>query len=111
MRTGLLVSLLSSIAVYGQSENATTPTPTTNSVLTATIGGSVVTYSPQFTVPASADEGANLLPNVDNPNATDAQTVCPGYNASNVMMSANGFSATLMLAGAPCKYVNRACEC
>lgn len=88
--------------VCGQS---TTATSTTASELTATIAGQVVTYSPQFTVPAAADLGQTLLPNIQDPEAVDAQTVCPGYNASNVVRGQNGFSATLNLAGQPCKYV------
>lgn len=55
-----------------------------------------------FTVPASADEGQTLLPNVNDPEAVDAQTVCPGYIASNVQTSDTGFTADLNLAGAGC---------
>ncbi|KAF2435435.1 hypothetical protein EJ08DRAFT_645731 [Tothia fuscella] len=66
------------------------------------IAGSVVTYKPQFTVPAAADEGVTLIPNIKDPEAVDAQSVCPGYTASNVVRSAYGFSATLNLAGKPC---------
>jgi alpha-glucosidase len=102
VRAALVSGLLSPARVFGQSQSGT---PTTASVLTATIAGEVVTYSPQFTVPASADEGATLIPNILDPNATDAQTVCPGYNASNVVNGTNGFSAILTLAGTPCKYV------
>jgi len=80
----------------------TTPTPTTASFETATIAGSIVTYSSPFTVPASADVGANLLPNIKDPEAVDAQTVCPGYTASNVVRNAYGFSANLSLAGQAC---------
>lgn len=45
---------------------------------------------------------AALLPNVMDPQAKDAQSLCPGYTASNVVKSALGFSATLKLAGKPC---------
>jgi alpha-glucosidase len=100
--TGFISRLLGPVLVYGQSQSGT---PTTASVLTATIAGEVVTYSPQFTVPASADQGVNVLPNVLDPQAVDAQTVCPGYNASDVVNGTNGFSTTLTLAGEPCKYV------
>jgi alpha-glucosidase len=55
--------------------------------------------SAQFTVPASADEGPNLLPNVKNSTAVQAQSVCPGYTASDVEHTTNGFKATLNLAG------------
>ena len=40
--------------------------------------------SSQYTIPASANIGANLIANVDDPQAVNAQTVCPGYKASNV---------------------------
>jgi len=66
---------------------------------TALINGTQTTYSVQFTVPAVADEGQHILPNIQDPEAVDAQTVCPGYTASNVKRSASGFSATLRLAG------------
>lgn len=81
------------------------PAPTTApsaTIGTVTIDGTVSTYSVQFTVPAAAGNGANVLPNILDPNATDAQTVCPGYKASNVVRNAHGFSATLNLAGEPC---------
>ena len=55
-----------------------------------------------FTVPATADVGAPLIPNVQDPKAVDAQTVCPGYTASNVECNDLGFTATLTLAGKAC---------
>ncbi|KAF9883779.1 hypothetical protein FE257_002809 [Aspergillus nanangensis] len=76
-------------AVYGASG---TPPPTLSSS---------APYS-QFTIPASADVGAQLIANVDDPEATDAQTVCPGYRASNVEQSSNGLTAKLQLAGESC---------
>jgi alpha-glucosidase len=75
------------------------PSATVN---TATIGGSPTTFRDVFTMPASVDVGANLLPNVNDPAAIDAQTVCPGYKASHVEESDNGLTAVLTLAGAPC---------
>ncbi|RVX72685.1 hypothetical protein B0A52_04083 [Exophiala mesophila] len=62
----------------------------------------VATASSQFTVPAEADEGATLLPNIQDPDAPDAQTQCPGYQAINVQISATGLTASLTLRGAPC---------
>ncbi|KAJ5090239.1 hypothetical protein N7532_008923 [Penicillium argentinense] len=56
----------------------------------------------QFTIPAAADEGANLIANIDDPEAVDAQKACPGYKAANVKKSQNGISATLTLAGKAC---------
>ena len=60
------------------------------------------TFKPQFTVPASADYGANLLPNIQDPEAVDVQTVCPGYTASDVAQNDYGFTALLTLAGKAC---------
>ncbi|KAL9620872.1 MAG: hypothetical protein Q9160_004654 [Pyrenula sp. 1 TL-2023] len=58
--------------------------------------------SSQFTVPASANVGANVVPNVLDPQAVDAQSVCSGYTASNVVENASGFTASLALAGEAC---------
>lgn len=56
----------------------------------------------QFTIPASADVGANLIANTDDPQAVNAQSVCPGYKAANVHQTSKGLTATLQLAGEPC---------
>lgn len=56
----------------------------------------------QFTIPAASDVGAQLIANIDDPQAVNAQSVCPGYKASNVKQSASGLTATLSLAGEPC---------
>lgn len=53
-------------------------------------------------MPASVDVGANLLPNINDPAAVDAQTVCPGYKASQVEESGSGLTAVLTLASEPC---------
>lgn len=53
-------------------------------------------------MPASVDVGADLLPYVKDPTAVDAQTVCPGYKASQVEETDSGLTAILTLAGAPC---------
>ena len=53
-------------------------------------------------MPEEADAGASVLPNILDPDAIDAQTVCPGYKASNVQNNDLGFTATLDLAGEPC---------
>ncbi|KAA8648813.1 hypothetical protein EYZ11_004025 [Aspergillus tanneri] len=58
--------------------------------------------SSQFTIPASADVGAQLIANIDDPKAVNAQSACPGYKASNVNNTAHGFTASLQLAGKPC---------
>ena len=74
----------------------------TASVGTATINGTPTTYSVAFTVPAAADVGPNILPNVADDKAKQAQTLCPGYTASNVVKNGRGFTASLTLAGEPC---------
>ncbi|KAJ9629810.1 hypothetical protein H2203_002191 [Taxawa tesnikishii (nom. ined.)] len=86
----------------GLSSAATATTTAQASVGTATINGSPTTYSVQFTVPAAADVGENLLPNVEDLQAVNAQDVCPGYKASGVERTENGFAALLTLAGNPC---------
>jgi alpha-glucosidase len=55
-----------------------------------------------FTIPPSADVGAELISNIQDPEAVNAQDVCPGYKASQLKESDSGISAVLMLAGAPC---------
>ena len=55
-----------------------------------------------FTVPASADVGQNIIPNIKDPEAADPQKICPGYKASNIQETSRGFTADLSLAGPPC---------
>jgi alpha-glucosidase len=76
-------------AVYGASSTPS-PSATTSSA-----------YH-QFSLPASADEGANLIANIDDPQAINAQSACPGYKASNVLKTSGGVTATLQLAGQAC---------
>lgn len=95
---GILLYTLLTAGLTG----AQNPTSTTGSIGTATISGVLSTFSAQFTVPSTADRGATLIPNVRDPEAVDAQTVCPGYRASGVTRGPNGFSAILTLAGEPC---------
>lgn len=73
---------------------AHTPTPSGTS--------SSSSSSPQFTVPASANNAPAVLPNIKDPLAVDAQTVCQGYIASNVQKTASGLTASLSLAGDAC---------
>jgi alpha-glucosidase len=42
-----------------------------------------------------------LLPNIKDPQAVQAQDVCPGYKAGEVEKTAHGFTAILSLAGEP----------
>ncbi|KAK4251780.1 glycoside hydrolase [Corynascus novoguineensis] len=64
--------------------------------------GQVTEQAPAFTLPASADLGKDVLPNIKDSEALDPQTVCPGYKASNVRNTKNGFIAHLDLAGPAC---------
>jgi alpha-glucosidase len=63
---------------------------------------SATSSSPQFTLPAEANKSPAVLPNIKDPSAVDAQTVCPGYIASNVQHTASGLTASLSLAGSAC---------
>jgi alpha-glucosidase len=55
-----------------------------------------------FTVPVSAQNGQNVLPNINDPQAVNAQDVCPGYLASNIVSTPHGLTADLRLAGSAC---------
>ncbi|OIW26130.1 glycoside hydrolase family 31 protein [Coniochaeta ligniaria NRRL 30616] len=55
-----------------------------------------------FTVPSDADQGQNILPNVQDPQAVNVQDVCPGYTASAVTTTSSGFTANLDIAGPAC---------
>jgi len=105
-----LLALASSVLVTGQSAsgNETSGTPTTNSEITATVNGVTTAFSNAFTVPAEADIGPNLLPNIKDPQAVQAQDVCPGYKAGEVEKTADGFTAILSLAGEPVSYISMA---
>lgn len=61
-----------------------------------------ISESPAFTLPASADIGKNVLPNINDPEAVDPQKVCSGYRASNLHETESGFAADLDLAGPAC---------
>lgn len=105
-----LLALASSVLVTGQSTagNETSGTPTTNSEITATVNGVTTAFSNAFTVPAEADIGPNLLPNIKDPQAVQAQDVCPGYKAGEVEKTADGFTAILSLAGEAVSYLSMA---
>lgn len=64
--------------------------------------GTTASYREAFTVPADSDVGQPLLPNIEDPEAVDAQSVCPGYTASNVQNTTTGFTADLSLGGDAC---------
>ena len=82
--------------------SATILTSATPGPETAEINGTPTTFRPLFTVPSAADYGATLLPNIQDPQAVNAQDVCPGYTAINVERNALGLTATLTMAGPAC---------
>lgn len=93
--SALLTSFVASTA-------AQAPTTTTAEGWSTTLAGTPTSFRPIFTIPASADRGAELIPNIKDPEAINAQDVCPGYKASQLQETDGGISALLTLAGAPC---------
>ncbi|KAI8933878.1 hypothetical protein NX059_009575 [Plenodomus lindquistii] len=82
---------------------ASAQTPTTSAAgYGTTLDGTPTFFRSVFTIPASADEGAELIANIKDPQAVNAQDVCPGYKASGLQTNERGLSATLTLAGNPC---------
>jgi alpha-glucosidase len=69
---------------------------------TAIPGGTATSTRVEPTLPASVQNGQNLLPNIYDPRAINPQNVCPGYKASNVVKTSHGMIADLSLAGAAC---------
>ena len=67
-----------------------------------TASGTTSSFRTLFTVPPSASVGVTLIPNILDPKAVDAQSVCPGYLASNVVRTQYGLTATLALSGKAC---------
>ncbi|KAI9754374.1 MAG: hypothetical protein M1815_005675 [Lichina confinis] len=55
-----------------------------------------------FTVPAAATTGKPVIANVEDPEAVDAQAICPGYIASDAVDTDVGLTAQLSLAGPAC---------
>ena len=90
-----LTILLGKIS-YAQSSNADSASAT------VALSSTTETFRPIFTVPTAVDVGATLIPNINDPEAVDAQTVCPGYTGSNVVRTQYGLTATLNLAGDAC---------
>ncbi|KAH3949249.1 alpha-glucosidase [Parastagonospora nodorum] len=81
---------------------AVTPAASSDGGWSTTLNGTPTSFRPVFTIPASADQGANVLPNIQDPQAVNAQNVCPGYTASALEQDDQGLSAVLTLAGKPC---------
>ena len=93
-----------SVRLSGSLVGATSVTtlPIAGTATVAASGTATTMFAPLFTVPGSADSGATLLPNINDPNATDAQTICPGYVGSHALRTPDGLTATLTLAGPAC---------
>lgn len=83
----------------GKLSTAQTPSKTASDSVDSAVA---TTFRPVFTVPADADIGAPVLPNIIDPEAVDAQSVCPGYKGSDVVTKPTGLTATLSLAGKAC---------
>jgi alpha-glucosidase len=81
---------------------AVTPSTSSDGAWSTTLNGTPTSFRPVFTIPASADQGADIIPNIQDPQAVNAQDVCPGYTASALKQTDRGLSATLTLAGKPC---------
>lgn len=90
---GIIKSLLLG-SLYINAANSQT---TTSSVETATSS-----FRSIFTVPADAQNSVSLIPNIRDSEAINAQDVCPGYLASNVVKTPYGLTALLNLAGPAC---------
>ena len=97
------VLALASSAIVGAYTTTSAPSYYGQSATSAsqTVSASHTTYSVAFTVPADAQNGKNVLPNIKNSSAVNAQDVCPGYKASGLKENASGFTASLHLAGKP----------
>ena len=92
-------SLLSKLLLLGAAiHSATAQTATSTDSASATSNA----YRELFSPPSSVDTSEPLLPNIKNPDAVDAQDVCPGYTATNVQEQPYGVTAQLALAGPPC---------
>jgi alpha-glucosidase len=92
-------ALLSSLLVLTAGQS---PTTSSQSGWSTTLAGTPTYFNPVFTIPPSADEGVEQIPNIYDPQAVDAQDVCPGYTASDLQHDDRGLTATLTLAGKPC---------
>jgi alpha-glucosidase len=98
-------TLFSVLALTNGQYNQTSIKPTSASSAgpwTTTLNGTPTSFRPIFTIPASADQGIDVIPNIEDPQAVNAQTVCPGYTASNLKQTDRGLTAVLSLAGTPC---------
>lgn len=95
-------ALVTSLVALTATAQDLTATPTSATAWSTTLAGTPTAFRPVFTIPASADQGAELISNIHDPQAVNAQNVCPGYKASQLEETDGGISAVLTLAGAPC---------
>jgi alpha-glucosidase len=79
-----------------------TPISSSDGGWSTTLAGTPTSFRPVFTIPPSADQGVEQIPNIYDPQAINVQSVCPGYKASGLEQGDRGLTATLTLAGAPC---------
>ncbi|KAF2033078.1 hypothetical protein EK21DRAFT_59398 [Setomelanomma holmii] len=94
-------SLLSSFLALTNAQASNSATPT-KAGWSTTLNGTPTSFRSVFTIPASADVGADLIPNIQDPQAVNAQDLCPGYTASQLQQNDRGLSAVLTLAGKAC---------
>jgi alpha-glucosidase len=85
------ISVLGGLSAFFAIAQAQTPSPSPTSSTPL-----------QFTMPPEANIAPAVIPNIKDQQAVDAQTVCPGYTASNVQQTASGFTASLILSGNAC---------
>lgn len=86
----MLLFLPALATLSGLSLGQQTPSTTTSALNSA------------YTVPADADVGQPIIPNIIDPKAVNPQSVCPGYRAFTVQTTSNALTAGLTLAGKPC---------
>lgn len=94
----MMASLLLTWLLLGTCPSGLAQTPSSTSSQT----GTTASDREIFTVPADSDVGQSLLPNIEDPEVVDAQSVCPGYTASNLQNTSTGFTADLSLDGDAC---------
>lgn len=77
-------------------------TTQSQSSTTGSVASTTTSFRSIFTVPADAQNSVTVVPNIEDPEAVNAQEVCPGYTASNVVRTPYGLTANLRLAGPSC---------
>lgn len=88
--TGYSYEALATLVLVLGGHSIAVPTPTSTSKF------------PQYTIPSNANDGQNIIPNINDPQAVNAQNVCPGYIAHDVQYTKSRLTASLKLAGLAC---------